>query len=587
MAFVDPVEVIRADTVAAVRPAMARVDAALAAGRHVAGWITYEAAPAFDAALTTRPSGPVPLVCFGVFEGPGQAPLLESGRGGARLEWQSAVGQDDHAVGVVAIREAIAAGDTYQINYTMPLDVRMPDDVDPTALYAGLAQLAEAPYASLISTDDWHVLSLSPELFFRVEQGRLTTRPMKGTARRGRWPAEDEALRDALQSSAKNRAENVMIVDLCRNDLSRVCEWGSVDATSLFAVERYPTVWQMVSTVEGRLRAGSTLTSVFEALFPAGSITGAPKSSSMRLIAQLEQAPRGAYCGAIGYAGPDGRAVFSVGIRTITIDRRHGTAVYGVGGGITWDSAAGDEYAEAMQKAACLTPDRPVGLIETLRVEAGMPVRLDEHLTRMGASAWFLGVPCDERAVRDAVSSAVAPLAATPQDEHRDRSHRLRVTLNAHGAADARLTPLDATPPFPTVLLAASPVDGRSLWLCHKTTRRDVYDRHAAAHPDAWDVLLWNQDREVTEFTRGNVVVELDGRRVTPRREAGLLNGVFRQHLLDAGVIEEAPVRLDDLPRATRLWFINSLREWVEVSAGGGRGPSGVRAAPGSRTPCP
>jgi para-aminobenzoate synthetase/4-amino-4-deoxychorismate lyase len=260
-----------------------------------------------------------------------------------------------------------------------------------SGLYAQLALAERVPYAAFIEIDDWAVLSLSPELFFRRDADRLTTQPMKGTAPRGRWAAEDAARAEGLRTSEKNRAENVMIVDLCRNDMSRVCDIGTVAAPSMFEVVRYPTVWQMVSTIEGRVARSAGLQDIFRALFPAGSITGAPKSSSMRLIAGLEQAPRGVYCGAIGYASPDGRATFNVAIRTMTVHRPTGRAEYGVGGGITWDSTAADEHAEAMQKAACLEVRPPFSLFETMRFENGGYVRLDGHLRRLRESADYFG----------------------------------------------------------------------------------------------------------------------------------------------------------------------------------------------------
>lgn len=540
-----------ARTTAEVEPVMAAAGQALHDGAHVAGWVAYEAAPAFDAALVTRTPASVPLVCLGVFREKLEAPPLEPAVASPIAPvWTPQLSRAAHREGVAAIREAIANGDTYQINYTFRLHatVRSPGEGGLAALYAHLASAERVPYAAMIETDEWAVLSLSPELFFERDGDRLVTKPMKGTAPRGRWPEEDRALGEALRASEKNRAENVMIVDLCRNDVTRVCDVGSVQATALFEVQRYPTVWQMVSTVEGRLREGAGLADIFTALFPAGSITGAPKSSSMRLIAELEHAPRGVYCGAIGYASPGGHAVFNVGIRTMTVHLPTGRAEYGVGGGITWDSTAADEHAEAMQKAACLELRPPFSLFETLRYENGEYVRLEGHLRRMRASAEYFGFP----------GSPVPQLPSSP-------AARVRLVLDRTGELTVTSEPLEATPEDPTFALASSPVDSSNRWLFHKTTRREVYDRHRAAHPEVFDVLLWNERRELTEFTRGNVVLELDGRLVTPERRCGLLAGVFRQQLLDAGGIVEAVVSVEDLPRAARVWFVNSLREWVEV----------------------
>ncbi len=557
-----------ARTPAEVPAAMAGVEQGLRDGWYAAGFVSYEAAPAFDSALTTQRPSSLPLVCFGLYRAAEPAPPLVDAEPPASVSWTAALSPGDHARGVAAVREAIAAGDTYQINYTF----RLSAEVDPAgleSLYAHLARAGHVPYAAFLDLGDWQVLSLSPELFFQLDGTRLMTRPMKGTAPRGRWAGEDAAHRDDLAASSKNRAENVMIVDLCRNDLSRVCQVGSVRATSLCDVEPYPTVWQMVSTVEGEVRPGTGLSDIFTALFPAGSITGAPKSSSMRLIASLEHAPRGVYCGAIGYASPDGRATFNVAIRTLTVNTAAGQAEYGVGGGITWDSVASDEHAEAMSKAACLEVRPPFRLIETLRLEEGRLVRLDRHLARLCASAAFLGFHCESQRVRATLEAHAAVFGAEPR--------RVRLLLNRQGHSAVRSEALEPAASSPVVVaLAADPVDSRDRFLCHKTTRREVYDHHRGAHPDAFDVLLWNERREITECTRGNVVVEMGGARWTPPRTSGLLAGVFRAELLDAGLIQERVITLDDLPRCTRLWCINSLREWVEVTGWRTPGPSGT-----------
>lgn len=570
--FHSPERVVIARTLADVPGAMAAVEQGLRDGLHAAGWVSYEAAPAFDRALSAQPPSAIPLVCFGLFRSAEVAPPLAGGDRPATLTWVPELSAEQHARGVAAVREAIAAGDTYQINYTFRLRANLssPGDGETASglegLYARLAREARAPYAAFIDAGDWQLLSLSPELFFHIDGARLITRPMKGTAPRGRWAEEDGALRDELAASTKNRAENVMIVDLCRNDLSRVCDVGSVRASSLFDVEPYPTVWQMVSTVEGELRQGTRLRDVFAALFPAGSITGAPKSSSMRLIAALEHAPRGVYCGAIGYASPDGRAIFNVAIRTVTAHVPTGQADYGVGGGITWDSVARDEHAEALSKAACLEVEPPFSLIETMRFEQGVVVRLDRHLARLRASALFLGFQCDPARVRATLEAHLSSFGSAPR--------RVRLVVSPRGYSAVQSEPLEApSHEARAIALASDPVDSRDRFLCHKTTRRDVYDRQRAAHPDAFDVLLWNERGEVTEFTRGNLVVDLDGTRCTPRRACGLLAGVFRAGLLDAGVIEERVITVEDLARCSRLWFINSLREWVDVRSTRTPGP--------------
>lgn len=538
---------------------MADVDAALASGKYVAGFVAYEAAAAFDSALVTQAPTDLPLVWFGVFDAPQPAPPLEAVAAPPTIEWTSAISREEHRRGIEAIREAIADGETYQINYTFRLNAQ----IEPAALaplYSTLSRAERVPYGALLDIGNWQLLSLSPELFFRADlrSGRIVTQPMKGTATRGLWLEDDDRRADALASSEKNRAENVMIVDLARNDITRVAEIGSVRATSLFHVDRYPSVLQMVSTVGGRLQPGTTLTDVFRALFPAGSITGAPKSSSMRLIASLEHAPRGAYCGAIGFAAPGGEAVFNVAIRTITA-RADGRAEYGVGGGITWDSDAGDEYAEAFAKAACLVVRPEFELLETLRLDDGVAVRLDAHLARLTDSAAYFGFTVDLGLVGNAVASEVS--------RHHSGQRRLRILVSGSGAVTAeshQLKPRVATPL--RCAIAASAIDRSDRFLYHKTTARSVYERHKGEHPGAFDVLLWNEAREVTEFTRGNVVVEIAGRKLTPPRSSGLLCGIFRNLLVGRGEVAEGIITVDDLRKSSRIWFVNSLREWVEVT---------------------
>jgi para-aminobenzoate synthetase/4-amino-4-deoxychorismate lyase len=556
--FSSPIRLIVAHEIADVLYAMEQGESALAGGKYIAGFVSYEAAAAFDSALTTKPSSDLPLVWFGVFDAPAAAPRLTNDVAPPDATWTSAITRADHHRGVDAVRAAIADGETYQINYTFRLEAEIaPASVPP--LYSALARAERVPYGALLDLGEWQLLSLSPALFFRADlkSGRIVTQPMKGTAARGPWLEDDDARAETLARSDKNRAENVMIVDLVRNDITRVAEFGSVRASSLFHVDRYPSVLQMVSTVEGRLRPNTTLTDIFRALFPAGSITGAPKSSSMRLIAALEHAPRGAYCGAIGFASPGGEAVFNVAIRTITA-RADGRAEYGVGGGVTWDSDAGDEYAEALSKAACLVVRPEFELLETLRSELGEPIRLDKHLERLAASAAYFGFTIDLDRAREAV---FAEARRHPAD-----TRRLRARVSRSGIVVVESQALElARPALTPVELASSPIDRNDRFLYHKTTNRSVHERHASEHPGAFDVLLWNGARELTEFTRGNVVVELDGVRVTPPRACGLLNGVFRRELIATGQVVERIVTIDDLAAASRMWFVNSLREWVAV----------------------
>lgn len=554
LAFDRPAQVLTARAPAEVVPVLAEAERAAKGGRWVVGWLAYEAAPAFDAALRTREAGPGALACFATFDAPLE-PMPEHGAGvlGPLVPEMDPAA---HRRGVEAIREGLAAGAAYQVNLTFRLRGRF--DGDPFGLYERLRRAQGPCHGACIVAGGRAVVSASPELFLERTGDVVRVRPMKGTRPRGRFGEEDDAIAAELARSEKDRAENVMIVDLLRNDLGRVALPGEVRTAGLFAVERYPTVWQMVSTIEARLAAGTGLGALLAALFPSGSVTGAPKIAAMEFIAELERSPRGVYCGAIGVLRPGGDAVFNVPIRTVELDLTTGEAACGVGGGITWGSDAEGEWAEALAKGAFLDadPEEP-GLVETLRCEDGAYPLLERHLARLAGSARHLGLAVDVEEARRRLLGAAA--AAGPG--------ALRVRLVAReGALDVEVAPAPApaTEPLP-VALARTPVSRRDVRLFHKTTRREPYDARRREVPEAFDVLLWNEEEELTEFTIGNLVAELDGARWTPPRECGLLAGVMRAELLARGEVRERILRVGDLRRAGRLWLVNALRGQVPV----------------------
>ena len=348
--FDQPRAVISAETEDQVPDALAALDAARAQGNWVAGYATYELGYALEPRLAPlMPEGRrLPLVHFGVYDGPVEAPAL-SGATAQLAQLTPRRERTSYLEAVARVRGYIEAGDIYQANLTFPLDLVAKGD--PAALYSALSAAQPVGHGALVEQEGLPaILSRSPELFFATDaEGRIVTRPMKGTMPRGVTPQEDEANRLFLATDAKNRAENLMIVDLLRNDLSRVAEVGSVKVPRLYEVESYATVHQMVSEIEGRLRRGTGLAEIFTALFPCGSITGAPKVRAMEIISELEIAPREIYCGTIGWAAPDGRASFNVAIRTILLEK-NGTARLDVGGGIVWDSTPEAEYEEALWK---------------------------------------------------------------------------------------------------------------------------------------------------------------------------------------------------------------------------------------------
>lgn len=538
-----------------------------AAGRIAAGFVTYEAAPAFDVALAAKPHGSLPPAWFAVFEGsetyradPGTAPSLP---------WQAMLTRAKHADAVAAIHEAIARGETYQVNYTFPFQAPYSGEALP--LFLRLAATQRGGLGAFIETPDFAICSASPELFFTLEGDRISCRPMKGTAARGRWPAEDELNAAELFASEKNRAENLMIVDMVRNDLGRVAATGTVQTRSLFDIERYPNVHQMTSTVTATTPA--SLVEIFRALFPSASVTGAPKVQTSHLIASLETTPRGVYTGAIGRIGPGRSARFNVAIRTVQIDKRNATATFGTGSGIVWDSEAGSEYDECLAKASVLAaePWPEFQTLETIRWDNSKGWNfLDEHLARLSASARYFGFAADPAAIRAALDTAVAGSK---------QSQRVRLTVDAAGTPEVRAEPWPqaalfddrppAAPPFVRAAVVADAVHSRDVFLFHKTTHRKVYDAARARCPTAEEILLVNERGELTEGTIGNIVMVFGDDWVTPPLDCGLLPGIFRAHLLRRGALREAVVSPHDMQRADAAYLVNSVRGWRRLAMRG------------------
>jgi para-aminobenzoate synthetase / 4-amino-4-deoxychorismate lyase len=544
---------LRADDPAGVRPALQAAEAQVARGRHVAGFVAYEAAGGLDPVLRTAPRDPrLPLVWLGVFAERREGDPLPAGGAWSLARWTATRGEAEYTAEVQRIRALLEAGDTYQVNHTFRLRARLDGAVE--ALYADLCRAQRAAYCSLIRLPDRSIVSASPELFFRAAGGRLQLRPMKGTRPRGRWTEEDRALAEELVSSPKERAENLMIVDLLRNDAGRIAETGSVAVPRLFEVERYPTVLQLTSTVEARLPRDIGLLRLFEALFPCGSVTGAPKVRTMQIIADLEDEPRGIYTGAIGFASPD-EIAFSVAIRTLLVDERTGIAEMGVGSGITVDADAGAEYRECLGKAAFVrTPAPEFRLLETLLhdPESGFAF-LEEHLDRLCDSAGFFDFTCSRSDAATALAAAIRENAGNPV--------RVRLLLDRSGSIEVETSPLAPASIQPLRLrIAGEPVDSRDPMLYHKTTERALYDRRRAECADCDEVVLVNERGEITEGSVTNLVVELNGRRWTPPRDAGLLAGVYRRHLLETGAVRERTLFPADLRGASRVWMVNSVR---------------------------
>lgn len=553
--FTEFQRVLRADTVDEVRPVLAAVQRAVDDGLHAAGFVAYEAAPAFDPALVTHPPDRrLPLAWFAFYARRDEVDPAFGGATDVELgPWRMDVSEDEYRDRIERIRALIAAGDTYQVNLTARLHAEFRGD--DLAFYERLCLAQRSAFCAFLRLDGFSILSASPELFFHATGSDLELRPMKGTRPRGRWPDEDRALAAELAASPKDRAENLMIVDLLRNDAGRVAEFGSVRVERMFQPERYETVHQLTSTVRARLRTGAGLPEIFGALFPCGSVTGAPKVRTMAIIAGLEDAPRGVYCGAIGFVSP-GESAFSVAIRTLVLDHATGEVELGVGSGVTFDSDASAEYRECLAKAA-FARRAPAGfdLLETLLWEPdGGWYLLDGHLQRLAGSAEYFDFPFHREAVIQALADAA--------DTFTGRAMRYRLTLARTGLLAVQSAPLERSAEPVRISIALEPVDSHDPLLYHKTTARAIYERRKAARPDCDDALLVNERGEITESTIANLVVRIGGALWTPSLESGLLPGVLRADLLARGEIRERVLDPDDLDRAEEVWLINSVRRW-------------------------
>jgi len=544
--FESPEDIVAAHHLDEVWPALLEVERLVGTGLTAAGYIAYESAAAFDPALHTHTPQPGPLLWFGLYRNitssPPQLPLPA-----APLCWKPQLCPEDHAIAVSRIREWIAAGDCYQVNFTFPLSTEW--DGNALGHFAAMHASQPTPYAAAINTGINQVLSASPELFFRLDGNHLTTRPMKGTRPRGRFPAEDQRIARALLESSKDQAENVMITDLLRNDLGRVAKNGSVCVPELFNLERYPSVWQLTSTITAE--TDSTMPEIFRALFPCGSVTGAPKIRAMQIISELEHGPRGVYCGAIGWWAPGRQATFSVGIRTLSVSKENNLATYHIGSGITWDSAAGEEYRECIQKAAVLQENpSPFELLETLLLDGEYRL-LQRHLDRMEASVDYFGFTfCRVRAEELLETVRIQSKGAM----------RVRLLCPSNGELRVESAPVRPIPPILRVALWDGRVNSNDRFLFHKTTHREIYEKAQASRHDADDVLLRNEKGELTETCFGNLVLRIDGVDFTPPIECGLLSGCERAEEVEAGRLIERVLLPEDLKRAEQIFIINSVR---------------------------
>ena len=551
--FTKPIKELKTRNLDQVEDLLREVEAYQEQGFYAVGYVSYEAAPAFEKKFAVHPAPLMGeyLLYFTIHEKVETLPFPEDYEAvDLPANWKEEVEAPAYQEAIKTIHHHIRQGDTYQVNYTVQLSQEL--KADPLAIYNRLVVEQKAHYNAFIQHDDVSILSISPELFFEQDDRLLTTRPMKGTTRRGLTNQADLKEASWLEADPKNRAENMMIVDLLRNDMNRISEIGSEQVTHLCQVEQYSTVWQMTSTIESRLRPEVDLVQAFQALFPCGSITGAPKISTMEIIQNTELAPRGVYCGTIGILLPKGKRIFNVAIRTLQMQ---GTkAIYGVGGGITWDSKWEGEYQETKQKSAVLYRQEPrFELLTTGRIHQGELTFLEQHLTRLREASRYFAYPFNEPKLLNKLQEQLA---------HVDPSldYRCRIALQRNGTIQLTITELTDLPAsYLQAQLTEQKLDLATPFTYFKTSQRDHLGQ--SDHEQIFHL----PDGSLLETTIGNLVLEIEGQLYTPLAHLPLLDGIYRRHLLETQQVEEKLLTLNDLIDADRIYACNALRGLYEL----------------------
>jgi para-aminobenzoate synthetase/4-amino-4-deoxychorismate lyase len=558
--FQHPVKIISTSDIKEVLAKLTHIESLVQdKGLFAVGFISYEAASAFDSALQTKSSNFFPLLWFGIYPEYEtiQLPLNNLNKINLNLlNWSPSISKNQYTQAIEKIKNYIRFGDTYQVNFSFRL--HSPFEIDSWLFFQEMIKAQQTEFGAYINLDQYIICSASPELFFKIDGTQLTMCPMKGTIHRGRTLSEDNNFAQQLQKSEKNRAENVMIVDMARNDMGKVAQTGSVQVLSLYDIKKYSTIWQMTSTVKAETNA--KIAQIMAALFPCASITGAPKPNTMKIITELETLPRRIYTGCIGFIMPKRKAQFNVAIRTVLIDRDIKQAEYGVGGGIVWDSVTKDEYEECQIKAQVLVKKSPdFSLLETMLLTAnGNYFLLDYHLKRIEDSAEYFDIPIDMNRIKEELNalakfqSNIAKVIRLLVAQDGAISYEERIFSNEHNN-------------IVRVRIAKLSVNSSNPFLYHKTTHRQIYNDALNASPETDDVILYNERNEITESCFANVVLELNGKYYTPPIECGLLGGTYRAWLLDQGKIEERLIKLEEIQNYETLYLINSVRKWKKA----------------------
>ena len=551
--FTDAIKELKTKNIKEVKHLLAEVEAYQNKGYYAVGYLSYEAAPAFETKFQVI-DGPLMseyLLYFTVHETVQTEPIpLTYDPITLPKSWQELTTAEEYKAAIEHIHHHIRQGDTYQVNYTVQLQQNL--TADPFAIYNRLVVEQNAHYNAFIQHDDVSIISISPELFFKKDGNKLTTRPMKGTTNRGLTTETDLAQARWLAQDQKNRSENMMIVDLLRNDMNRISKIGSEDVKSLCQVEQYSTVWQMTSTIETQLLTNRSLCDVFQALFPCGSITGAPKIATMEIIKKVEKQPRGVYCGAIGILVPQGPSIFNVAIRTLQMEETK--AIYGVGGGITWDSNWESEYEETKQKAAVLYRQNPkFDLISTGRIHQGKLLFLEEHIKRLQESSRYFDYPFN-------AEKANYQVEALCQSLDLNTDYRLKMSLAKDGELKfehSQLTNLSDDFCQARLVEQRHPLD--SPYTFFKTS----YRPHLSI--ELHEQIYYNHEGQLLETSIGNIVLKIEDQLYTPPVHLGLLNGIYRQSLIAENKLKEKVLTVKDLKQAQAIYGCNAMRGLYEL----------------------
>lgn len=565
--FIDPLQILKADEGDELPYLFDRIEEYLSKGCYLAGYLSYECGYHFEE-IATDSIPEHPIAWFGIYKRPIVFDHLtgtfneEAFRDGLDINplegdyrisgLHLSISKKDYLLKVKRIKEYLLSGDTYEINFTCKY--RFNFYGNPIALYCSLKEKQRVSYGAFIKSGLKSILSLSPELFFKLKDGRITVKPMKGTIKRGRTLDEDSLLANSLKNNEKDRAENLMIVDLLRNDLGKITEIGSVKIAELYSIEKYRTLFQMVSVIEGILKKDLTYYNIFRAIFPSGSVTGAPKVRSIQIIDELEDTRRGIYTGAIGYISPYKEAVFNVAIRTVVIEGNNGEM--GVGSGIVSDSLPEYEYEECRLKAQFLTiQDEEFELIETILWDNGYPL-LEKHMERLRRSAEYFDYSCD-------INRIVSALVKHSQDFKAGAQYKVRLRLSRSGEVSLENSLIKEDQNSLMIILSGVTIDSNDKFLYHKTTHRRLYDKmYQKTQKDGFaDIIFMNEKGEITEGAISNIFIKKDGYLITPPVECGLLNGVYRQYLMEiqSNTVEKV-LSLKDLQEAEAIYICNAVR---------------------------